>query len=93
MPRSGREEGCFPVRQEAQIIQSVEIRRGQGSADPPRREPRSHGGDEMAEAEGINEVGCNESERRYSEMLWMGLGDPLLVDVIIVQNSIFVKHA
>ena len=63
MPRSGREEGCFPVRQEAQITQSVEIRRGQGSADPPRREPRSHGGDEMAEAEGINEVGCNESER------------------------------
>ena len=31
--------------------------------------------------------------KRYSEMLWMGLGDPLLVDVIIVQNSIFVKHA
>ena len=56
-------EGKAPVRQEAQIIQSVKIRRGQGSADPPTSEPRSRGGDEAAEAEGINEVGCNMCER------------------------------
>ena len=51
------------MRQEAQTIQSVETRRGQGAAAPPRSEPCSRGGDETAEAKGINEVGCNMCER------------------------------
>ena len=51
------------VRQEAQVIQSVRIRHGQGVAAPPRSEPCSRGGDEAAEAKGINEVGCNMCER------------------------------
>ena len=51
------------MRQEARTIQSVKIRRGQGAAAPPRSEPRGRGGDEAAEAEGINEAGCNMCER------------------------------
>ena len=35
----------------------------QSLAAPPRSEPRGCGGDEAAEAEGIDEVGCNVSER------------------------------
>ena len=61
--KGGSTRGERPARQEAQIIQSVRIRHGQGVAAPPRSEPCSRGGDEAAEAKGINEVGCNMCER------------------------------